>query len=409
MENRARNNGGRGASVLISGAGIAGPALAFWLDHHGFAPTLIESAPALRTGGYVVDFWGAGYDLVDRMGLLPQVLAAGYRMREVRIVDATGGRVGGFDVDVFRAATHDRFTSIPRSALSAILYDSVRPRIETEFGNSIAALAPAGDHVAVDFKRGPSRRFDLVIGAGGLHSIVRTLTFGPEARFERFLGYTVAACTVTGYRPRDEDMYVAYSVPARQVARFAMRGDRTMFLFIVADAAVKPFDPHDVAHHRAYLREQFRAAGWECAAILAALDASDDIYFDRVSQIRMPRWSVGRVALVGDAAYAPSLLAGQGSALAIIGAYVLAGELARAATPAQAFASYEAHLRSFIARKQRGTAGLGGAFAPRTRRGIWFRNLVTRAFALPGVARLAIGRSLSDRIALPDYRPTPDR
>jgi 2-polyprenyl-6-methoxyphenol hydroxylase-like FAD-dependent oxidoreductase len=397
----------RGASVLVSGAGIAGPALAYWLDRHGFVPTLVERAPALRTGGYVVDFWGLGYDLVERMGLLPQVLAAGYRMQEVRIVNGAGRRVGGFDVDVFRDATHDRFTSVPRSALSAILFDAIGPRIETEFGNSIAALAPAADHVTVDFERGPSRRFDLVIGAGGLHSVVRDLAFGPEARFERFLGYTVAACTVTGYRPRDEDTYVAYGLPGRQVARFALRGDRTMLLFIVADPTPAPFDPHDMAHHKAYLREHFHGAGWECPAILDALDASDDVYFDRVSQIRMSRWCTDRIALVGDAAYAPSLLAGQGSALAIIGAYVLAGELARAANAADAFARYETQLRGFIAQKQRGAAGLGGAFAPRTRLGMWFRNLTTRAFALPGIARLAIGRSLVDRIALPSYQERP--
>lgn len=396
----------RGASVLVSGAGIAGPALAYWLDRHGFVPTLVERAPALRTGGYVVDFWGLGYDLVERMGLLPQVLAAGYRMQAVRIVNGAGRRVGGFDVDVFRDATHDRFTSIPRSALSAILFAAVGTRIETEFGNSIAALTPAADHVTVDFERGASRRFDLVIGAGGLHSVVRDLAFGPEARFERFLGYTVAACMVKGYRPRDENTYVAYSVPGHQVARFALRGDRTMLLFIVADPNPAPFDPHDMGHHKAYLRQHFHGAGWECPAILDALDASADIYFDRVSQIRMSRWCTNRIALVGDAAYAPSLLAGQGSALAIIGAYVLAGELARAANVADAFARYETRLRGFIAQKQRNAAGLGGAFAPRTPFGIWFRNLTTRAFALPGIARLAIGRSLVDRITLPGY-PSP--
>ncbi|HEY7192803.1 MAG TPA: FAD-binding domain [Gemmatimonadales bacterium] len=392
----------RGASVLISGVGIAGPALAYWLQRYGFLPTLIERAPALRTTGYVIDFWGAGYDLTERMGLLPRVLAAGYRMREVRIVDDRGRPVGGFDADEFRAATDNRLTSLPRGALSEILYDAVAP-LETIFGNSITSLTPHGDGVFVDFEHGPGRRFDLVIGADGLHSIVRALTFGAESRFERFLGYTVAAFEVAAYPVRDENVYVGYTVPGRQIARFALRHDRTMFLFIVADPAPPPFDPHDMTHHRAYLRERFGGAGWECDAILDALDAAEDIYFDRVSQIRLPRWSVDRIALVGDAACAPSLLAGQGSALAIIGAYVLAGELARAATPADAFAAYEGRLRAFIAGKQRSAATFGGAFAPRTRFGIWFRNLVTRAFALPGVARLAIGRSLADQIELPEY------
>lgn len=391
-------------SVLISGAGIAGPALAYWLRHYGFAPTLIERAPAPRTGGYIVDFWGLGYDLVERMGLLPQVLAAGYRLQEVRIVDEHGRRVGGFDVDVFRRVTRNRFTSVPRGALSAILYRAISASTETMFGNSVTSLSPTQRGVLVGFERGASRRFDVVIGAGGLHSPVRALSFGPEQRFERFLGYTVCAFEIDGYRPRDENVYVAYSAPGRQAARFALRDDRTMFLFIVADPTAAPFDPHDVAHHKAYVRDHFAGIGWECPAILAAMESCDDIYFDRVSQIRLPRWSTGRIALVGDAAYAPSLLAGQGSALAIIGAYVLAGELASTADhPAEAFARYEARLRPFLTLKQDGAARSGGAFAPRTRLGIRFRNLLTRAFALPGVGQLALGRSLADRLTLPEY------
>jgi len=394
----------RRGTVLVSGVGIAGPALAWWLERYGFAPTLIERAPALRAGGYVVDFWGAGYDLVERMGLLPQVLEAGYQMQEVRIVDADGRRSGGFDAEVFRKATNHRFTSIPRSALSAILYRAVSARVETIFGDSIARLTATDADVGVEFERGPGRRFDFVIGADGLHSIVRALAFGPEARFERFLGYTVAACEVSGYRPRDEDAYVGYTAPGRQVARFAMRNDRTMFLFIVADPAPGAADSHSAAEHKRYLHEHFAGAGWECEAILAAMETTQDLYVDRVSQIRMPKWSAGRIALVGDAAYAPSLLAGQGTALAIIGAYVLAGELANAPSAAEAFARYERRLRPFMTQKQRAASGFGGAFAPRTKFGIWFRNLVTKALGLPGVARVAIGRSLMDRVVLPDYR-----
>ena len=393
----------RAASVLISGAGIAGPALAYWLRRHGFAPTILERAPALRTGGYIVDFWGAGYDIVERMGLLPQVLAAGYRVREVRLVDEHGRGVGGFDADVFRLATGGRFTSLPRGVLSAILYDAVAGRIEAIFGDSITGLAEDGEGVEVQFARAAPRRFDIVVGADGLHSVVRALTLGPESRFERFLGYTVAAFETAGYRPRDENTYVAYTAPGRQVARFAMRDDRTMFLFICADAAAVPFDPHDLAHHRTYLRSHFADVGWECAAILDCLDRTPDIYFDRVSQIRMPHWSTRRIVLVGDAAYAPSLLAGQGCALAIVGAYVLAGEMAHALRPGDAFGRYAARMQPLLVGKQRAAAHFGRAFAPRTRTGIWVRNLVTKAFAVPGVARLAVARGLMDRIDLADY------
>jgi 2-polyprenyl-6-methoxyphenol hydroxylase-like FAD-dependent oxidoreductase len=222
-------------TVLISGIGIAGPALAHWLLRHGFAPTLVERAPQLRTGGYVIDFWGAGYDIAEEVGLMPEILRAGYRIREVRLVDARGRRVGGFDADAFRAATLGRFTTLPRGELGRILYGAVAGKAETLFGDSVTCLEEDTDGVRVRFEHGVPRRFDLVIGADGLHSAVRALTFGPESRFEKFLAFVVAAFEIHGYRPRDENVYVAHAVPGRQIARFAMRDDGTMILVVVAD------------------------------------------------------------------------------------------------------------------------------------------------------------------------------
>jgi 2-polyprenyl-6-methoxyphenol hydroxylase-like FAD-dependent oxidoreductase len=392
------------SSVLISGAGIAGPTLAWWLLRHGFRPTLIERAPHPRTGGYVIDFWGLGYDIAERMGLLPALAAEGYRVEEVRLVDSEGDRVGGFGVDVFRRLTGGRYVSIPRSALARLIFDAVTGRCETLFDNSIAALEQDPDGVTVAFDRGPPRRFDLVIGADGLHSVVRKLAFGREDRFETYLGYVVAAFEAEGYRPRDEGVYVSYSEPGRQAARFALRGERTLFLIIfTADEEVLGAT-HDAWAQRAMLHSTFDDAGWECREMLAALDDADDLYFDRVSQIRMPAWSRGRVALVGDAAFCPSLLAGQGSALAMTAAYVLAGELARAGgQPEPALRGYETRLRGFIEGKQKAAAGFASSFAPRTHFGIFVRNHVTKAFRLPLVADLVLGRSLLDRLELPDY------
>jgi len=199
-------------------------------------------------------------------------------------------------------------------------------------------------------------------------------------------------------------VYVAYCVPGLQVARFSMREDRTLFLFVVADAAAT-VDPGDREAHRSYLRRHFAGLKWETDDILAAMDRADDLYFDRVSQIRLDRWSRGLVTLLGDAAFAPSFLAGQGSALAMIGAYVLAGELARALRLEDGLAAYEALLSGFISKKQQAAIALAGSFLPRSWFGIWVRNQVTRAFAIPGVGRLAFGDSLLDRIALPDYAP----
>lgn len=391
-------------SVLISGAGIAGPTLAYWLAEHGLQPTIVEHAPSLRTGGYVIDFWGLGYDVAEKMGLVPELRREGYDVSELRLVDGDGRRTGGFGVEVFRELTKGRYVSMARSALAQLLFRKVEGRCETIFGDTITSLAEDGDGVRVTFKHMPERRFDIVIGADGLHSNVRHLTFGPTAQFEKYLGYMVAAFQAEGYRPRDELVYVGHSVPGKQIARFAMRGDRTMFMFVYAAETPPQVEAHDMAGQKAILREVFQDTGWECPQILRELDKSDDLYFDRVSQIRMERWSKGRVGLVGDAAFCVSLLAGQGSALAMAAAYTLAGELSRAgATPQAGFQHYEDILRPLIATKQKGAEQFASGFAPKTSFGLFVRNQMTKAFAIPLVAKLTLGPSLLDNIELPDY------
>jgi len=394
MENR---------TVLISGMGIAGPTLAFWLKAGGFQPTLIEHAPKLRTGGYVIDFWGLGYDIAERMGLARDINNVGYHVRELRVVDDRGRRVAGFGVSVFRELTNGRYVTLGRSALSRLIFEKVRRTSEVIFGDEIIGMAERGDHVCVTFKRGGERQFDLVIGADGLHSQVRRLVFGPEREFEKKLGYAFAAFEMPGYRPRDEDVYVMYGRPGRMLGRFTLHGDRTLFLFLFAIGGEGM--PDTLEGQKELLRNQYRDGKWECPRILDALSGAQELYFDSVSQIRMPSWSRGRIALVGDAAFCVSLLAGQGSALAMTAAYVLAGELAEAGgRHEQAFARYEAVLRSYIETKQAGANRFGGALAPRTQWGLWFRNRVMNAFAIPGVARLAAGREIMDTLRLPDYR-----
>ncbi len=392
-----------GKAVLISGAGIAGRTLAFWLKAAGFEPTLIERAPALRAGGYVIDFWGLGYDIAERMGLATDIDRMGYHMRELRIVDDRGERVTGFGTKVFNELSGGRFVTLGRSDLSRLLFEKIKDTTKIIFGTEIVDLQEHADSVQVQFNTGDERRFDLVIGADGLHSNVRRLVFGPEDRFEKQLGYLVAAFEVRGYRPRDEDVYVIYSEPGRMLGRFALHADRTLFLFVFT-ADVDPL-PAVLDLQKAMLRERFGDGKWECSRILGELDRTQDLYFDRVSQIMLDSWSRGRVALVGDAAFCVSLMAGQGSALAITAAYVLAGELAKARGRHEvAFGKYEELLRAYIEMKQRGAERFAGAFAPRTQFGLFFRNQVIKAFAIPGLARLAFGRDIIDTMQLPDYR-----
>jgi len=392
-------------TVLISGAGIAGPTLAYWLKRAGFAPTIIEHAPALRTGGYVIDFWGLGYDIAERMGLLSQLDRIGYHMQELRLVDGQGKRIAGFGTRVLRELTGGRFGTLARSDLSRLLFETVKDQAEVMFGDEIVGLREDADGVEVQFRHASARRYDLVIGAGGLHSPVRTLVFGPEERFEKQLGYIAAAFEMEGYRPRDENVYVTYGEVGRLLGRFALHDDRTLFLFVLAD----PSDPDnppmkDLASQKAMLRENFAESKWECQEILRQLDAATDLYFDRVSQIRIPRWSRGRVALIGDAAFCVSLMAGQGTALAMIAAYVLAGELAKADGQHDiAFNNYEWILRGFIESKQRAASRFASAFAPKTRLGVFVRKQVIKAFAIPGLARLSFGREIVDTMQLPDY------
>lgn len=390
--------------VAIVGAGVAGPTLAYWLWRYGHEPTLIERAPRLRTGGYVVDFWGGGYAVAERMGLAPELHATGYAVQQLRLVDRNSRKVGGFSAELFRRSLDGRFVTIPRGDLAAMIYRSIGDHVETLFGTSVSAITQQDAGVQVAFERGPSRPFDLVVGAGGIHSPVRGLVFGPESRFEADLGYRVAAFEADGYQPRDEHVYLAYTTPGRMVARFAMRGGKTLFLFVFTADHMSGPDPHDVPAVRTTLSEVFGDAGWECPEILRELDGASEVYFDRVSQIVMDRWSQGRVALIGDAAAAVSLLAGEGTGLAMVQGYVLAGELGRAgADHRKAFLRYERRLRPIVEARQRSGRAFASMFAPKTSLGLWTRNQASKLMDIPWVASRVVGREFRDDIALPDY------
>ena len=336
------------------------------------------------------------------MGIEAAIRDAGYQVQSIRSVGPDGQVRASLGVEAFRRAAGGKLTSLPRGDLAAAIYATIEHDVETIFGDSITAINEHPDGVSVSFAQAKTREFDLVIGADGLHSDVRRLTFGPESDVEHYLGCLVAACVVEGYRPRDELVYVTYSEPGRSVGRFTLRGDRAMFLFVFRSEHAA--DPGELDARKALLRREFGHAGWECPHILAALDGVDDLYFDVVSQIRLERWSRGRTALVGDAAACVSLMAGEGTGLAMTEAYVLAGELACAGGDyRRAFDAYEARLRRLVEHKQAAAQKFLPVFATQTRLGIWFRDLVMRTMNFRPLADLLLTRSVRDDFELPNY------
>lgn len=390
--------------VIINGAGIAGTTLACWLGKYGHEVLLVEQASQLRAGGYIINLWGIGYDVVEKMGLLPRLQGLQYYADELRLVDQQGRTCGGYPARVLLRLTHGRLMALARSDIARTIHGQLDGKVEMLFGDSLAAIEDGEKHVTVRFNHASEREVDLVVGADGLHSHVRQLMFGPERSFEFPLGCHVAAFEIEGYRPRDELVSVMYGAPGRYISRFPIRGDKTLFFMVFRDEYLLGGVPSGRVERKSALAEVFADVGWECAQIFSGLKNVDDIYFDSVSQIRMDRWTKGRVALVGDAAACPSLIAGEGAGLAIAEAYVLAGEIHKSGGDhALAFSRYEERMRPFLARKQKSAEKLVPSFVPKSSFGISARNFATRLMRLPVFPELLMGRHLHDDIELPDY------
>jgi 2-polyprenyl-6-methoxyphenol hydroxylase-like FAD-dependent oxidoreductase len=356
-------------NVLISGASVAGPALAFWLNRYGFRATIVERAPAVRPGGYAVDFRGASVGVLERMGLLAQVQAVQTRIGAITIVDRNNKKV---------ASMPDGFTSgeleILRGDLADIFHRVTRESTEYIFDDSIAAMEQSSAGVDVLFQSGNRRRFDLVVGADGLHSRVRSLAFGDEANFVRYLGYHVSIFTVPNHLHLDHSgLY--YGTLGKKVGIFSggdPREAKASFFF-----ATRPldFDRRDTEQQKAILRDHFQQEGWEVPRLLEIMSTAPDFYFDSVSQVKMEKWSAGRIVLLGDAAYCASPLSGMGTGMAVVGAYILAGELTQAGGDyALAFARYESLMRNFVDQCQKIADGGTDWFVPRTPLRLWLSN-----------------------------------
>ncbi len=389
-------------TVLICGAGIAGPTLAYWLAQHGFHPTLVEHAGAPRSGGAPVDVRGPAVDVAERMGVMPRIREARTHTTGISFVNAKGRRVGGVNLRALQQAAGSREVELPRGDLASILYQASRDHAEFLFNDTIVALDEDEHGVGVTFDRAQPRRFDLVIGADGLHSAVRRVAFGPESDFVRHMGIYVATTRLDGSIGGGREV-VMYNTPGRAVAIHPSRGDGGAF-FAFRSPAVPGFDYRDTAQHKRLLAAAFADASWRVPELLQRVHAADDLYFDSVSQVRVSPWWRGRVALLGDAASCVSLF-GEGSSLAMAGAFTLAEELA--ASPGDhrlAFGRYEASHRTLVDPKQRNVARVASLLIPATRGGTLARNLATRLWPV-GAAAERLRRRVAPILPLRGEQP----
>ncbi|WP_335988837.1 FAD-dependent monooxygenase [Glycomyces sp. MUSA5-2] len=393
------------ARVLISGAGIAGTTLAHWLAAKGFAPVVVERAPALRPGGYKIDVRGAALTVVERMGVLDAIREARTDMQEAFIVDAKGRKAAAMDADTFGGRVHGD-AEIHRGALARLIHGLTADTVEYRFDDSIATLEQDGDGVDVVFESGRSERFDLVAGADGLHSRTRRAAFPGDHVVD--LGYGVASCTVPNTLGLDR-CEMTYVGAGRTALVYNTAGsDDATALFLWAATGLGD-ERRDRDGQVKVLRDAYAGEGWEIPRLLEAAADAEDLYLDPLAQVRMDRWSQGRVVLLGDAAHAASAASGQGTSLALVGAYVLAGELGRDGGHERAFRAYEERMRPFAAANQalgpKNVKSMVMRSDAQVRFGIGFLKLASR---LPGKDRLmapvvkAIHRAAT-AIDLPDY------
>jgi 2-polyprenyl-6-methoxyphenol hydroxylase-like FAD-dependent oxidoreductase len=361
--------------ILISGGGIAGLTLAIALKQNGFDPLVIERERGLRTEGYMMDFFGTGWDVAARMGLTERLRAIRYPIDALEFVDRQGRPYLHMPIERARQTLGGNYVYLRRGDLERILAERAAERgIAIRYGAALAALEERGEAVQARFEDGSGNDFELVIGADGVHSRVRELAFGPERQFARFLGLYVAAFRVA-----------SDGFPIGRTVKLYEEADRLAFIYPLdrqhLDATfVFRHAEVDVPHRQriAFLREQMRGAGWIAEDVLRAHADDAPMFFDSVTQIVMPQWHKGRVALIGDACGCLTLLAGQGSHMAMAGGYVLAQELARRPGHAEAFAAYQALLKPPVDKKQKDAARFANLFVPTPRSRPWLRRLVIR-------------------------------
>ncbi|SFA94978.1 2-polyprenyl-6-methoxyphenol hydroxylase [Rhizobium sp. NFR07] len=368
---KADSFAGNRPQILIVGASIAGPTAAFWLVRAGFDVTIVEQASELRRGGNGVDVRAEALAVVERMGLTATIRAKVLRIKGMRFVDHRDRERARMPLEAMERMVGSEDLEIKRGDLAELLFDATKNDVNYIFGETIKTIVQDEAGVDVTFAKGAPKRFDLVIGADGLHSSVRRTVFGAEDEFLKFRQHYFAFVNVD--LPMGEHGWVTfYNEPGKSAAIFRAEPGLGQINFMFRSDTPLSYDYRDVEKQRALLRQAFTGLGWHVPALLEKTDSAPNFYFDALAQVQMPSWSSGRVVLVGDAAYCASPASGAGALLALTGAYRLAGELATHGISSAALSGYEAAQRPLVAQKQRQL--FTGLSTPRTRLGIITRN-----------------------------------
>lgn len=366
-------------TVLISGAGVAGLTLAYWLQKYGYDVTVVERAASIRDGGYAVDLRGPAIDVAQKMDLLSVIRTSAIRNDTVYVnergdVIAEPGKI----MELFAGSGETADAELMRGDLLHLLYDTVSTSVRFMWNTSVQSLQETNEGVYVQLTNGHRQQFSIVVGADGMHSNVRRLLMGDRPNYTRHLGYYVSLFTIPNYLHL-EDQERIYRTPGKLADMYTTRDAGEAKAIFYFSSPELQYDFRDTATQKRIVAEQFKGQGWEVPQLLQAMETAPDFYFDSISQVALERWSKGRVVLLGDAAYCASPLSGQGTSLALVGAYVLAGEL-RSATgnTAQAFAAYEQAMRGFVHANQKSAASSGKQFIPTSNFARWFGDLNIR-------------------------------
>ncbi|MDX9959755.1 MAG: FAD-dependent monooxygenase [Spirochaetia bacterium] len=388
-------------SVLISGASIAGPALAYWLNKFGYNVTVVERAPGPRKGGYAVDLRGPAMEVVLRMGIVPRLKQSHINCEKVTFLNEDGSAAGVIRPQAASGGVAGRDVEVPRTALMEAVLDAIGDEVEFIYNESVSGISQDGDEVHVVFKSGIGRDFDLVIGADGVNSNTRKMTIDPGAECLKYLGYCFVGFSIPNYLDVwDEN--VSWNIPGKCAVLFSTtdRSEANAFMEFLTDEP--PYErmknDKDIC---ALFREKFAGHGWEIPNLLKHMETADDLFYDATTYVDLEKWSDGRVALVGDAAYGPSFFTGQGASLAMVGAYVLAVELLTAADHVEAFANYERTMRPFVETNRALIEPGIATLHPRTQEEIDRRNA---EISKPVMSVGEVGQEAHLSIDLPDHR-----